>query len=367
MIFRFKKLFATLALAAALCACTTASAAERWKVDGFWLPEGVSSYSKDIDNLFYFVLVLTGFVFIATEGCLIVFLVKYRKQEGQKSFYSHGNHTLEMIWTITPAITLIFLALIQARTWNHIKDSANFPDRKENASISDYVHVQLFAEQFSWYFRYPAIVTDATGKKSYKYGVPGTFTEDRILTVPKGKPVIVEMTSKDVIHSFFLPYMRLKQDVVPGMLIRCWFDANKTTEEMRVDRPKMMLRDPFGKLQDKEWEYPIICAELCGIQHYQMWGRVRVLEEADYEKWIESERKKFVKNKDGDIEQEEHAIFAKYWQVNPDTQQRIYGKAKEDDADGTYNKRTALVFKEHSEHAEKGEHAEKKESEEKKK
>ena len=85
MTFRIKKLLATLALAAALCIGSSASAKEKWGT--YWLPEGVSSYSADIDNLFYFVLVLTGVVFIATEGCLVVFLIKYRKQEGQKSFY----------------------------------------------------------------------------------------------------------------------------------------------------------------------------------------------------------------------------------------------------------------------------------------
>ena len=355
MIFRFKKLIATLALVMAFCACTTACAREKW--EGYWIPEGVSSYSKDIDNLFYFVLILTGVVFVATEGALIVFICKYRKQEGQKSFYTHGNHTLEMIWTITPAVTLIFIALIQARTWNQIKDSSNFVDKKPDASINDYVHVQLFAEQFSWFFRYPAKVADSTGKMTYKYGVPGTFTEERVLTVPKGKPIIIEMTSKDVIHSFFLPYMRLKQDVVPGMMIRCWFDASKSTAEMREDRPQMMLRHPGkiidGKFEtplvDTQWDYPIVCAELCGIQHYQMWGRVKVLEQKEYDAWAETERKKFMKNKDGDVEQEEATNFAHYWQVNPETQQRIYGKVKEDDADGFYNKRTALTFAHHEE------------------
>src|SRR5476649_2409969 len=71
-----------------------------------WLPEGTSSYAKDIDDLFYGIFYLTGVVFIATEGLLLVFMLKYRKRDGAKSVYTHGNHTLEMIWTITPAITL---------------------------------------------------------------------------------------------------------------------------------------------------------------------------------------------------------------------------------------------------------------------
>src|SRR5436190_1027671 len=168
---RSGKLMTALALLLGLCFCGGAQAADRWK-DSLWLPEGVSSYSKDIDALFYGILILTTAVFIATEGCLLIFMVKYRKREGEKSFYTHGNHKLEMIWTITPAITLIVIALIQARTWNQIKDAKNFPDHDK--PISEYVHVQLFAEQFDWHFRYPAVVDkkDKDGKvtgKEYRY------------------------------------------------------------------------------------------------------------------------------------------------------------------------------------------------------
>ncbi len=345
---RYKKWIATLVLGVALGVCSAASAKDSWERP--WLPEGVSSYSKDIDSLFYFILGLTTFVFICTEGALIVFLVKYRKKEGEKSFYTHGNHKLEMIWTITPAVVLIVIALIQAKTWSQIKDSTSFPD-KNSATIDDYVHVQLFAEQYQWTFRYPAIVTekDMTGvnREVYKYGVNGTFTEGQRLTVPKGKPIIVEMTSKDVIHSFFLPYMRLKQDVVPGMQIRVWFDANKSTEEMRVDRPQMVLTDPKGKPQDLEWDYPIMCAELCGIQHYNMWGRVIVLEQKEYDAWRKAESKKAMKDADGNSEKPEAEVFAKYWEVNPETQARIYGKSKESQDTVEYNKRTALENKTH--------------------
>src|SRR5438128_1276397 len=100
---RSGKVWTALALVLGLCFCGEASAATRWK-DTFWLPEGVSSYAKDIDTLFYGILILTVAVFIATEACLVIFMVKYRKKEGEKSFYTHGNHKLEMIWTITPAI-----------------------------------------------------------------------------------------------------------------------------------------------------------------------------------------------------------------------------------------------------------------------
>ncbi|HLX62544.1 MAG TPA: cytochrome c oxidase subunit II [Planctomycetota bacterium] len=332
MNFRLRQI-ALLALLIGLCCCSGAGAADYWK-DTHWLPEGVSSYSKDIDALFYFILVLTGVVFVGTEGALVFFLVKYRKKEGEKSYYTHGNHKLEMIWTIAPAVILIVIALIQAKTWNQIKDPSTFADNDPNASINDYIRVQMFAKQFEWHFRYPAIVDgkDASGKpvKQYKFGVDGSFTVQKKLTVPKGKKVIVEMTSLDVIHSFYLPFMRLKQDVVPGMMIKCWFDASKTTNEMRVDRPKMQLMSPRGKLEEREWDYPIICAELCGIQHYQMAGTVEVLEPKEYDEW----RKKTAEQ----AAQVEASNIWGYWKVDPETQQRMYGEDND-------NKRSAFNFK----------------------
>ena len=356
---RFRQLLSFGAIVSGLFLCTGAHAADRWK-GSYWLPEGVSSYSSDIDSLFYFILILTGVVFLATEGALLVFLVKYRKKEGEKSYYTHGNHKLEMIWTITPAIILIVIALIQARTWNDIKDPSRFADH--NKPIDQYVHVQLFAEQFDWHFRYPSVVdkTDENGKvvmrdgkpeKAYKFGLPGAITISKRLVVPKDKPVIVEMTSKDVIHSFFVPYMRLKQDVVPGMIIRCWFDAKKTTLEMREDRPKMMLRNPHGELVDSTWDYPIVCAELCGIQHYQMAGTVEVLEQKDYDEWLAKTAKDYAVDANGDpVKFAELAIFKNYWKVDPVTGLRLYGE----DYD---NPRTILKFPKHEEG---GEHGEKK-------
>jgi cytochrome c oxidase subunit 2 len=320
MMFRFRKALTALAIVMALCACAGAPAAERW--ESWWkLPEGVCSYDKDIDTLFYGILALTGVVFLGTELCLLVFIIKYRRKEGEKSFYTHGNHKLEMIWTITPAITLIIIALIQARTWNLIKSEDRLPDH--NSSM----HVQLFAQQFSWFFRYP----DENGR----YGDPlKTVATERKLVVPVGKAVILDMTSNDVIHSFFLPYMRLKQDVVPGMSIKCWFDASKTTQQMREDRPKMALRDPFGNLKTVEWDYPIACAELCGAQHYQMFGSVVVLAQPEYDAWLKEERAAFAAGVDKNGEERvEPEVFAKFWKVDPVTQQRIYGGS---------NKRTAL-------------------------
>lgn len=292
----------------------SAFAAERYW-EGWWLPEGVCSYDNEIDSLFYGILVLTTVVFILTEAVLLVFIFKYRRKEGQKSYYTHGNHLVEMIWTITPALILIFIALYQAKTWNIIKDSSSFKEKEDDPKT---VKVQLMGKQFSWFFRYP--------NKDGKFGAEGGFTTERDLYVPVSRPVIIEQTSIDVIHSFFLPYMRLKQDLVPGMQIKVWFDASKTTEQMRdpekfglkgVNRPKMTMLDPKMIRKEREWNYPIVCAELCGIQHYQMWGRVFVVTDAEYDKWLTERRAEGLDEAD---------IFAKFWKVDPKTGGRIYGE-----------------------------------------
>lgn len=327
----------------------TASAAERHFWEGWWLPEGVCSYDNEIDTLFYGILALTGFVFVATEAVLLVFIFKYRrKEEGQKSYYTHGNHIIEMIWTVTPAVILIFIALVQAKTWTKVKDPTQFPS---HTAGTEPVNIQLIAKQFSWFFRYP--------NEKGKFGVEGeSVTTERELVVPVHTPIIIEQTSVDVIHSFFLPYMRLKQDAVPGMHIKVWFDANKTTAEMRETRPKMTMEDPKRNMREVTWDYPIVCAELCGIQHYQMFGKVTVLPKPEYDKWLANKRA---------AKDDEAEYFAKYWKVDQKTGERVYGEE-----DG--NLRTALpvpyavahpeVLEGHgSEHAEK--HEEKKADEKK--
>ena len=319
MNFKHKHWLTILALALGMGLSSSALAAPPFW-EKCWLPEGVCTYDKDIDALFYGILILTGFVFLVTEVVLLAFMVMYRKKEGQKSYYTHGNHKLEMIWTITPAVILIFIALVQAKTWNIIKDPHTF---MSHAADEKTVNVQLFCKQFSWFFRYP----DAQGK----FGTEENVITEKNLVVPVNTAVIVEQTSADVIHSFFLPYMRLKQDAVPGMQIHCWFDATKTTAQMRETRPTMTMLNPRGILEEKTWDYPIACAELCGIQHYQMAGKVTVLTQPEYEKWLENERKQF---KDGKAEPEP-MLFDKYWKVDPKTQQRIYGGESE-------NSRTAF-------------------------
>ncbi len=209
-----------------------------------WLPENVSTYGAEIDSMFYLIYYITGAVFVLVTVLLVAFLIMYRYQEGRRATYSHGNTALEITWTVVPTIILILLAFMSKEKWERIK--AQVPP-------SD-VEVRIVAKQFNWRVFYP--------------GPDGQFgTEDDLellddLHVPVGKVVRVVLTSEDVIHSFFLPNLRFKQDAVPGREIVEWFEATKP-----------------GR-------YEIPCAELCGFGHSGMRGWLTVHTAEDYEKWV---------------------------------------------------------------------------------
>jgi len=278
-----------------------------------WLPEGTSTYSEKIDNLFYFIFYLTGVVFVITESLLVIFVIKYRRRDAVKSVYTHGNHNLELAWTLIPAGILGLIAILQKSTWDEIKKPEFFPKGPE------VVHIQTIAKQFEWNFRYAG--TDN------KFGTKDDVIDTNHLVVPVGRPIVMTQTSMDVIHSFFLPNMRLKQDVVPGMQIKVWFQATKTTAQMRETHGKYVMPAEFvtdknkGQVQE-DWMYEIVCAELCGIQHGEMRGYMEVLEEKDYEAWLAKQSAGFASG-DNDPKDE---VWS-HWKVgDPDTGERLLPK-----------------------------------------
>jgi len=208
-----------------------------------WLPENVSTYGGEIDYLFYVIYYITGATFILVTVAMIAFLIMYRRREGRRAIYSHGNTTLEIIWTVIPAVILIVLSFMSQATWAKIK--AHVPP-------SDFA-VRVTAKQFNWEILYPG--------PDGKFGTADDLSLENQLHVPVGKVVHVVLASKDVIHSFFLPNLRLKQDTVPGRDIVAWFEATKPGQ------------------------YEIPCAELCGFGHSGMKGWLYVHTPEDYAKW----------------------------------------------------------------------------------
>jgi cytochrome c oxidase subunit 2 len=211
-----------------------------------WLPKDVSEHGHEIDSLFYFILVLTGVVFIATEVVLFWFLWKYdaAARGEEKATYIHGSHTLEVVWTIIPAVTLLFLAIYQMNAWANVK--MRRPDMPPT--------VEVVARQFEWRLRYPG--------RDGMLGTPDDIHVVNDLVLPVDENILVQLKSMDVLHSFFLPNLRIKQDAVPGMKIPVWFKSKETGST------------------------DIVCAELCGWGHYKMKGRVTFVTRPEFDAWL---------------------------------------------------------------------------------
>lgn len=207
---------------------------------GWLLPESISAQGDETDLLFWVIFVVTGVVFVLTEGALLYFIFKYRARPGQRAFHTHGSHKLEVIWTIVPAIILAILAIVQTGTWLNIK-TLGAADKVAAEEGSLTVHV--LAQQYAWKFRYPG--TDG------KFGTADDF-QSGALHVPQDTKIVLRMRTLDVLHSLYMPNLRFKQDLVPGLEMHGWFSAYKS-----------------GK-------YPIVCAELCGPQHYTMRAEMNI-------------------------------------------------------------------------------------------
>ena len=219
-----------------------------------WLPENINDQAHVIDSLFTFILYLTGVIFIVTAGALFWFMWKYdadRNTEPVK--FTHGSHNLEIVWSILPAATLLFLAIYQMDAWADAK--INRPTEVVgNREIPQRPLVRVTGRQFEWRLRYAG--------EDGELGTKDDVLLVNDLHIPLDKVVVIQIEAEDVLHSFFLPNLRIKQDVVPGMTQFTWFRANKVGT------------------------YDIVCAELCGWGHYKMRGRLTIESEEKFNKWL---------------------------------------------------------------------------------
>ncbi len=212
-----------------------------------WLmPETVSTYGPALDNMYYVILWITGIVFFATEITLLVFMVKYRHKEGRKAEYIHGSNKAEVVWTAIPFVIVMGLAFYSKGLWDEIRDPDRIP--------ADAYPIHVMGAQFEW----SATYSGADGQ----FGTSDDFVSLNALHIAVDQPVVVQLEAEDVIHSFFLPEFRVKQDAVPGMSTPVWFEATRTGV------------------------FTLACAELCGLGHYRMGGDVIVHTQADFQDWL---------------------------------------------------------------------------------
>ena len=211
------------------------------------LPRNVSTFGGDIDHVFWLIFWIVGIWFVAAEGVLLYSVIRHRKSAGAQATYLPGNTARQLAWVLIPALVVLCLDLGIDRA------GASAWEREKGTPPAGDVLVRITAKQFNWNFTYPG--------PDGRFGTADDVTSENDLHVPVGKVVWFELQSEDVIHSFFVPEMRLKQDVVPGRTIRGWFEATK-----------------IGT-------YEIACSELCGFGHYSMHGNVIVQTPAEYASW----------------------------------------------------------------------------------
>ncbi len=216
-----------------------------------WLPENVSSFGRDIDGILLLIYYITLAWFIATIGTLLVFVIRYRRRDGRRAAHVRGDRWRELAWVVLPCVLVLVLDF-----WIDFRGAPVWAKIKVDTPATDLV-IRVTAKQFNWLVTYPG----PDGR--FDTDDDKTFTDE--LHVPAGKPVQVWLRSNDVIHSFFLPNLRLKQDILPGRTLRAWFDAGKP-----------------GR-------YELACAQLCGFGHSGMKGWLVVHEPGDYERWVKGQ------------------------------------------------------------------------------
>jgi cytochrome c oxidase subunit 2 len=230
-----------------------------------WLPPLVSDRTA-IDGAMWITLLVTGIVFILTNLLLAWFGYRYQDAPAAQAAYWHDNPRLEWTWTLVTAVIMTLFAVSALKLWGQVMN---------DPPPADAIVVEVTGQQFAWNARYPgkdnqfgrtdAKLVDASAlnfiglDKSDPASADDLVLPQNTLYLPEGKAVRVRLRSLDVIHSFFLPNFRVKQDAMPGMVSEIWFVATKAGD------------------------YEIACAEHCGLGHYRMRGMTHVVPAAEFD------------------------------------------------------------------------------------
>ena len=231
-------------------------------VGKWWLPEAISDHAPALDRQFLITIIVVGISFTAAQIGLGWMVWKYRDtgKAGDRAVYSHGSNRLEVLWTVIKAIIFIVLGVMGQSVWASL--------RLHDAPAGSYT-VEVVAQQFQWNFHYagkdgkfgrtdPSLIDDGTLNFIGLDSSDAASADDAVtaaLAIPVNRPVELRLRARDVIHNFWVPQLRFKQDLVPGMEIKVHFTANRV-----------------GK-------YELACAELCGQLHFKMKSYMLVLPE----------------------------------------------------------------------------------------
>ena len=193
---------------------------------------GAALSTAKVNSAFWYIVGISAVLLIVVMVVMIVFLVKYRRKRHPVSGRVRESVLLEVVWTVVPLLLTLTMFYFGWVDFEFIRRPP-----------PDAFRVEVVGRQWSWLFRY------------------GNGRQEEVLRVPVGKPVDLVMTSVDVIHSFFVPAFRIKEDCVPGMMTHLWFQATEAGT------------------------YEVFCTEYCGLGHSHMRSKIIVLPEADFERW----------------------------------------------------------------------------------
>lgn len=227
-----------------------------WPLQDVWFGNSLTATGDAIDVIFNRIHLLAAFILIGTVMTIGGALWKFdhrRFPEGSKATYVSHNTKLEVACVAISALILVALAFAQMKAWPESR-MVRPTMQVAGETVKTPPTLLVRAKQFGWEFYYP--------------GTDGVLeTEDdlyieNLMVVPVGTDVVMQLESRDVIHSFFISDLRLKQDIVPGMVQFAWFNANQT-----------------GDLE-------VLCTELCGWGHYKMKAQLQIVSPAEYESWL---------------------------------------------------------------------------------
>ncbi|MEO5918333.1 MAG: cytochrome c oxidase subunit II, partial [Candidatus Limnocylindrales bacterium] len=220
-------------------------------------PGAVTTQAHDIRGLYDIVFAFALAIFVVVEALIIWSVLRYRRRPSDTELpaQTHGNNTVEIIWTLIPTAIVLFLFVISWQSLNRVNAVSASPD----------IRIHAIAGQFQWQFEY----LDASGAKVATQLVPvyDVDTGEGGMAVPAGESVQVTLDSPDVIHAFYVPRFLFKRDVVPGQT---------NTFEFTVDAAEA------GQVFRGQ------CAELCGTGHRKMLFSVIALSRADYDTWLQA-------------------------------------------------------------------------------
>ena len=187
-----------------------------------------------VDQVFFYILAITVFLLALITFLMVYFVIRYQKKRNPQPSDVHENIWLEIIWTVVPTLLVLTMFYYGLTGFNFLKKVP-----------ADAMKVKVIARQWSWLFE-------------YENGIKSTE-----LKVPVGKPVKLSLTSQDVIHGFYAPAFRIKQDVVPGMTNTLWFQSTEVGT------------------------FDVFCTQYCGLQHANMATKITVLPVEEFNQWYQ--------------------------------------------------------------------------------